>query len=327
MCTAISLLTRDHYFGRNLDLEYGYQETVTVTPRAYPFRFRKAGTLERHYAMIGMATVVDGYPLYYEATNEKGLSMAGLNFPRSAVYLPEHEGVDNITPFESIPWILGQCASVEEAEHLLSRMILVDIPFSQDLPLSPLHWMISDRHRSIVVEPMAEGLRIYEDPVGVMTNEPPFDYHLYNLNHYLNLSADPAIDRSGMDLTPHSNGMGGIGLPGDFSSSSRFVKAAFVKSNSICGEGEEESVSQFFHILSSVAMPRGAVRMGRDKQEITRYSCCCNTDRGIYYYTTYDNCRISAVDMGLEDLCGTEPVCYPLMERPQIYIQNGPKGR
>jgi choloylglycine hydrolase len=187
--------------------------------------------------------------------------------------------------------------------------------------------MISDRTRSIVVEPLAQGIKIYDNPVGVMTNDPPFEYHLYNLNHYLNLSVDPAVDRSGMRLVPYSNGMGGIGLPGDFSSASRFVKAAFVKSNSVCGNGEGESVSQFFHILSSVAMPRGSVRMAPNKYEITRYSCCCNTSKGIYYYTTYDNTRITAVDMGLENLDGDTPICYPLMECPQIYIQNGPKGR
>lgn len=327
MCTAISLRTGDHYFGRNLDLEYSYKERIAITPKAFPFHFRRMSPLSQHYAMIGMATVVGGYPLYYEATNEAGLSMAGLNFPKSAVYLPEQADMDNIAPFEFIPWILGQCATVHEAEEKLKRINLVDIPFSDTLPLSPLHWIISDKERSIVVEPMAEGLRTYENPVGVLTNEPPFDYHLYNLTHYLNLSPNPATDRSGMSLTAMSNGMGGIGLPGDFSSASRFVKASFVKSNSVCSKGEEESVSQFFHILSSVAMPRGSVHMGKDQYEITRYSCCCNTDKGIYYYTTYENSQISAVDMRLENLDSTQPICYPLMERPQILIQNGQKGR
>ena len=85
MCTAVSYRTRDHYFGRNLDLDYSYQETVTITPRNYPFRFRNKTTLESHYAMIGMATMADGYPLYYEATNEKGLSMAGLNWMKTEI--------------------------------------------------------------------------------------------------------------------------------------------------------------------------------------------------------------------------------------------------
>lgn len=327
MCTAISLCNHHHYFGRNLDLEYGYHETVTITPRAVPFHFRRAGSLTHHYAMIGMATVVDGYPLYYEATNEHGLSMAGLNFPKSAVYFPPTEGADNISPFEFIPWILGQCADVAQAENALKSLRLVNIAFSARLPLSPLHWIISDRSRSIVVESMADGLRVHDNPYGVMTNEPPFDYHLYNVSNYLNLTADPAVDRSGLALMPFSNGMGGIGLPGDFSSASRFVKAAFVKANSVCNGDEEENVSQFFHILSSVAMPRGSVRMGEGKYEITRYACCCNTDRGVYYYTTYDSCRITAVDMGLENLDSQSLICYPLMERPQIEIQNGQKGR
>lgn len=324
MCTAITYRTKDHYFGRNLDLEYGYQETVTVTPRNYPFRFRKVSHLDSHYAMIGMATVIDGYPLYYEATNEKGLSMAGLNFPGIARYLPEKAGIDNVAPFEFIPWILGQCSNVEEAEQKLGTLQLTDIPFSEQFPPSPLHWIISDRDRSIVAEPMEDGLKIWDDPVGVLTNNPPFDFHLYHLSNFMNVSIDPASNRFSerFDVKPYSNGMGGIGLPGDFSSASRFVRAAFVKLNSISGEIEAESVSQFFHILSSVAMPRGCVRMRPDEYEITRYSCCCNTDRGIYYYTTYDNSQITGIDMHREDLDGSAPVTFPLIDKLQIRMQN-----
>lgn len=324
MCTAVTYKTRDHYFGRNLDLEYSYQEAVTVTPRNYPFRFRMVEPMNNHYAMIGMATVMDGYPLYYEATNEKGLSMAGLNFPGNAAYLPPCPGKKNITPFEFIPYLLGQCANISEVRAHLQNLNLVNVPFSEALPLSPLHWIIADRKASITVEPMAEGLRIHENPVGVLTNNPPFDYHLYNLRHYLNVSVDPAVSRfsENFKMTPYSNGMGGIGLPGDFSSASRFVKAAFVKLNSLSGESEEESVSQFFHILSSVAMPRGSVRIRPGEYEITLYSCCCNVDKGIYYYSTYDNSRIIGVDMHREDLNGSAPVCYPLMKSEPLQIQN-----
>lgn len=324
MCTAVTYKTRDHYFGRNLDLEYSYREAVTITPRNYPFRFRKAASLQSHYAMIGMATVIDDYPLYYEATNENGLSMAGLNFPGIARYLPEKEDMDNITPFEFIPWILGQCATVDDVKARLERLNLVDISFSSEFPLSPLHWIIADREQSITVEPMEDGLHIFDNPIGVLTNNPPFDFHLYNLRNYLNVSIDPAVSRFSehFDMQPYSNGMGGIGLPGDFSSASRFVKAAFVKLNSLSGESEAESVSQFFHILSSVAMPRGSVRMRPNEYEITLYSCCCNVDRGIYYYTTYDNSRITGVDMHRENLDGVSPVSYPLLTDRPIEIQN-----
>lgn len=324
MCTAVSYKTHDHYFGRNLDLEYYYDEAVTITPRNYPFQFRCAATLDNHYAMIGMATISDGYPLYYEATNEKGLSMAGLNFPEMAVYLPENVTMDNITPFEFIPWILGQCASVAEARDFLKRLNLVNIPFSQQYPLSPLHWIIADRDQSITVEPMADGLHIFDNPIGILTNNPPFDYHLYNLRNYLNVSIDPAVNRFSdhYDIKPYSNGMGGIGLPGDFSSASRFVKAAFVKLNSLAGDNEEDRVGQFFRILSSVAMPRGSVRMDENKYEITVYSCCCNTDKGIYYYTTYNHLNIIGVDMHREDLNSSSPIAYPLMKNQTFQIQN-----
>lgn len=143
MCTAATYYSADHYFGRNLDLDYSYNETVTVTPRKYPFSFRKAGAMSEHYAMIGMAFVVGGYPLYYDAVNEKGLGMAGLNFPGNADYKEEKDGCDNITPFEFIPWVLGQCADLEEAKLLLGKINLIDVCFSDELPLSPLHWISS----------------------------------------------------------------------------------------------------------------------------------------------------------------------------------------
>ena len=178
MCTAITYKTKDHYFGRNLDLEYSYKETVTVTPRNYVFDFRKMGKLESHFAMVGMAYIADGYPLYYDATNEKGLSAAGLNFPENADYKAYCDGKENVAPFELIP------------------------------------------------------------------------------------------------------------------------------------------------ILRSVEMQRGCVLLGNGLYEITVYSSCCNTDRGIYYYTTYDNSRIHAVDMHRENLQGSELIAYPLKKDLEIAYQN-----
>ena len=134
MCTAITYQTKDNYFGRNLDLDYVYQETVTITPRRYPLRFRQMGTLDRHYAMIGMAYVLGDYPLYYDATNEAGLSMAGLNFPGNAVYRQEEPGRDNVTPFEFIPWVLGRCATVAEARFCWTASTSGAFPFVRSFP-------------------------------------------------------------------------------------------------------------------------------------------------------------------------------------------------
>lgn len=323
MCTAATYKTTDYYFGRNLDYEFSYSETVTVTPRNYPFHFRRMGDMSSHYAMIGMAFVQMDYPLYYDATNEKGLSMAGLNFPGNADYKPEDPAKDNVTPFEFIPWILGQCATVSEAREKLSHLSLLKEDFNPQLPLSPLHWMISDRDESIVVESVSEGLKIYDNPVGVMTNNPAFDFHLLNLTNYMGLTRDEPVSRFSQELTliPYSRGMGAIGLPGDLSSASRFVKAAFTKLNSLSGQSESESVSQFFHILASVAQQRGCCRVEHGF-EYTIYSSCCNTDKGIYYYTTYENSQITGVDMHRENLDSTALVSYPLIQGQQIRMQN-----
>ncbi len=324
MCTAITYTTKDHYFGRNLDLEYSYHETVTITPRNYPLHFRKVQTLEHHYALIGMAFVVEDYPLYYDAVNEKGLAMAGLNFPGNAYYAPEAAGRDNVTPFELIPWILGQCATVAEAKNLLEYINLVNMNFSDQLPLSPLHWIIADKEEAITVEAVADGLKIYDNPVGVLTNNPTFDFMMNYLTIYRDLSPYPSENHISdkVSLPVYCQGFGGMGLPGDYSSPSRFVRAAFTKLNAVSGASEGESVSQFFHLLGSVEMPRGCVRLENGKNDLTIYSSCCNQDRGIYYYKTYDNSRINAVDMHREDLDGRKVISYPLLKDQSIHFQN-----
>ena len=327
MCTAISFCTKDHYFGRNLDLEYSYNETVTVTPRYYPFPFRKLPTLHQHYAMIGMAYIQNDYPLYYDATNEKGLSMAGLNFPGNAYYFEVTEGLNNVTPFELIPWVLGKCSSVSEAVSLLKGTNICNIPYSDELPLTPLHWLLSDATQSVTIESTKEGLAIYPNPVGVLTNNPPFPIQMFQLNNYMSLSSLPAKNHFSDKLTldAYSRGMGALGLPGDFSSSSRFVRAAFLKENSVCGNSDSESISQFFHLLGNVAHPRGSVvfaSSGVDSYEITIYSSCCNTTKGIYYYTTYENSRITGIDMYAENLDGCKLISYPLLTTQDILMQN-----
>lgn len=323
MCTAITFRTKDHYFGRNLDFEYGFGESVVITPRNYSFTFRKSAKMENHYAIIGMAVVDKGYPLYFDGTNEKGLSMAGLYFPGNAVYQPEKPGMDNITPFEFIPWILGDCENVSQATKKLSNLNLIDIAYSKQYPLSPLHWIITDRDNSVVVEPMAEGTKIFENPVGVLTNNPPFDFHLHNLTGYLNLTREEPTSRfaPNYELSPYSRGMGAIGLPGDLSSPSRFVRAAFIKLNSVCEDNDTASICQFFHILGSVEQQEGCARVG-NAFEKTIYTSCCNTNQGIYYYTTYENSQITGVSMHNLDLDQSKVSVFPLSTQTQIRMEN-----
>ena len=146
---------------------------------------------------------------------------------------------------------------------------------------------------------MKEGLKIYENPYGVLTNNPPFPFHQMNLHNYLNLTADAPKNRfaKGVELETYGQGMGALGLPGDASPASRFVRAAFLKWNAKSEKEESANVSQFFHILDGVAMVRGTVITEEGKYDYTTYSCCVNAQTGVYYYKTYDDSRIRAAKL------------------------------
>lgn len=326
MCTAVTYKTNDFYMGRTLDYEFSYGDEITVTPRNYSFTLRHGGKLENHYAIIGMAHVAGNYPLYYDAINEKGLGIAGLNFVGNATYKPVNPDSDKkqITQFELIPFILGTCASLKEAKEALKNMDLVDTPFSPQLPVGSLHWLIADETGSITVEAVKEGLMIYDNPAGVLTNNPPFPQQMFQLNNYMHLSPRQPVNTFSKDLplNTYSRGMGALGLPGDLSSSSRFVRASYVKMNSRCNGDELSSVSQFFHILGSVDQQRGCCEVSEGAYEITIYTSCCNTTKGIYYYTTYDNHQITAVDIYAENLDSDKLIRYPIILNGEIRWHN-----
>ena len=324
MCTAATYQTADFYFGRTLDHTMTYGECVTLTPRRFPLPFRHLPTLESHHAILGMALVMEDYPLYFDALNDRGLAMAGLNFLGNAHYGAPRADAHNVAQFELIPWVLGQCATVEEAETLLRSTQLADTPFREDMPPAQLHWLIAGHGKAITLEVTRDGLHIYPNPVGVLTNNPPFPQQMFRLRDYMGLSPAAPDNRFApeLELTPYSYGMGAMGLPGDLSSQSRFVRAAFTRLNSQSGQGESSSISQFFHILGTVAQPRGCTKMADGSYEITLYTSCCNTDKGIYYYTTYENNQITGVDLQRENLEGTALRQYPLTQIQQIQFSN-----
>lgn len=324
MCTAATYRTDDFYMGRTLDYEFSYGEEITVMPRNFPLSFRHGGGTDRHYAIIGMAHVADGYPMFYDAVNEKGLGMAGLNFAASARYSEPEDGKQNVAQFEFIPWVLSQFASLGQARSAIEKINLVGTTYDSRYPAAKMHWIIADKSGAITVEPTESGLKIYDNAPGVLTNEPPFDMQLFNLNNYMRLSPKQPENSfsDALDLGTYSRGMGGLGLPGDLSSMSRFVRAAFTKLNSLSGSGEAESVGQFFHILGSVEQVRGCCEVAQDKYEITIYTSCFNADNGVYYYTTYNNRRITAVDMHRENLDSDSLARYPMLDKEDVLRQN-----
>lgn len=324
MCTAAAYTTRDFYFGRTLDYEFSYGEEIAITPRNFCLNFRHVQSHPSHYAIIGIAHVMDAYPLYYEAANEAGLAMAGLNFVGNAHYGEILSGKDNIASFELIPWVLCQCSNVAEAKKLLANIHIVSTAFCPSLPASQLHWLIADRENTITVESRMNGVHIMDNPVGVLTNNPPFEYQMHQLSRYMSLSTKNPENQFSkqLPLNAYSRGMGALGLPGDLSSESRFVRAAFVKMNSQCDGSEEESLSQFFHILGAVEQQKGCCEVAEGAFEYTIYTSCCNVSRGIFYYTTYSNRQISAIDLHRENLDGDSLIRFPLIAKQQIRFQN-----
>lgn len=314
MCTSIVFHAGDTYTGRNLDLEYSFGERVVILPRHARLTFRRMPPLPCHQAVIGMASVAEGYPLFAEGVNESGVYLAGLNFPGNACYPPEEGEGEALAPWELIPWLLGTCETAAQAAEQLARIPLLGAPFRPGMPLAPLHWHIADRHGAFVAEPMAEGMKVYPDPVGVLTNNPPFPFHQANLSQYLGMSAAQPECRLDPDLglEPFGQGMGAVGLPGDYSPASRYVRAAFCLRNAVCPPEEVAAVAQFFHLLDAVAMPRGTVRTPEGKWDETRYACCVNTRTGSYYYKTYDGHGLAAVAFTEERRAGTQLLEFPL---------------
>ncbi|MBQ8248805.1 MAG: choloylglycine hydrolase [Clostridia bacterium] len=306
MCTAVSISGERHLFGRTLDIESSYGESVIAVPRNHRLDFLREPPQKSHLALIGIGCVRGGVPLYFDAMNEAGLSAAGLNFSLSAKYHPATDNVHNIASFEVIPWILSQCKNLQEAKELLQNTSITNDSFSVDLPSTPLHWIIADKTGSITVESVSSGLKIYENRFGILTNEPPFEYHEFHLADFLRLT--PTTPQNDLcreiELTPYSRGMGAIGLPGDFSSASRFVRAFFVKSH-IETAPKSDEINRFFHVMNSVNVPYGCQKNESGQNMYTLYTSCADAETLTYHFATYDDRQIRSVKLTDELMNGT----------------------
>ena len=320
MCTAVSINENGHFFGRTLDIECSLVQKIVIMPRNFKLNYLYEGGQENHFAMIGVAHVSNCYPLYFDAVNEHGLCIAGLSFTGNAVYHMKHKSNYNVASFELIPWILGQCESLKDAAELLRKTNITPDSFSEKLSATPLHWIVSDKGGSITVESTKDGLKIYDNPVGILTNNPDFNFHIANISQYVNLTPTVPQNRLApiLPLKQFSKGFGSLGLPGDFSSASRFVRATFFKYHTT---GYQNEVCRLLRILDLVSVPYGCVINNDHTPHYTVYSSCIDTGSLVYYYSTFGCRRTCAVDLKNADLNSRELSSFEMVEHDDIKMQ------
>ena len=301
MCTAVRF-TDDQgnlYFGRNLDWTAGYGEKILRMPAdaQVPAGFERPGDPAVGHAVIGVGLMEEGVPLYFDCANDAGLAVAGLNFPQSARYASEPvPGSVNVAAYEFPYWVARNFSSVDEVRGALSDVTVVGRPVSPRFPVASLHWMIADASGAVVVECLESGMRVWDDDADVLANEPDFGWHRQNLRNYLMLTGEvPAGATWGeARLTPFGAGAGAAGLPGDWRSPSRFVRAAFVNAHFPVKSGERDNVARLFGTLGSVAVPEGCAQMAGGEQERTLYASGFSAATLTYYHASADNPVIQA---------------------------------
>lgn len=297
MCTAINDASKFHLFGRTLDLEYSLEEQVVITPRRFELDFLHEEKSYEHLAIIGTAHIANGTPLYYDGMNEKGLCAAALRLPALAAYHDKKDGKINLASFELIPWVLCRFESAAEAREALRDVNITPECFSGMLASTPLHWIVADKRESFVIESVEDGVRIYDNPYGVLTNAPDFPTQCVMLEEY----GEPRL--------------------GDLSSSSRFIRAVNAKQYTLPAEKKTPAISRFFHLMSTVNQPHGLFRAD-ERQLRTVYTSCMDTEGLTYYFTTYDCRKIRGVRMKNAHLDLDTITPFPMKRKEWIHFLN-----
>ncbi len=290
MCTAIMIKQKDgHPFvARNFDYDPKSQLKVTKVPRNYPFTF-EISTKKHHvkYAMIGMTLRHEGTFVFVDGVNEVGLCCAILDLPTTA---PWNESLDlnktNLLPTDVSFYFLTQFATVTELRHHIDQLNIMAPPHHPFASTTKIHWMVCDQQgNSIVIEQTETGLQIYDNEIGVLTNSPTFDQHLMNLSLYL---------KKENELTTP--------IPGDYSSPSRFIRAALLKKYIQLEETPSATIHACFQILSSVAMLPGVLKRTQGENYETRYTACMSLNPPCYHYKLFNSFEFHSLHLTTEDL-------------------------
>lgn len=330
MCTAITLKTSEnhHLIGRNFDTKPMNDLAVTVAPRGFNYLNNVTNQeIKSKYAFLGMSMFYQKHIIFADGINEKGLCCMILNLPKFASW-KDHliEGKANVAPYDVILWILSNFSTLSEVKEGLKSLNIVALPNDEIALATQTHWLVTDTSgQSIVIEQTKGKLTVYNNKVGVLTNSPTFDWHLNNLDRYIHVKSEQAKETKWGEqvLQPYSKGFGGIGIPGDSSSPSRFVKAAFLRNHVNIGEGDTSAIGECFHILDNVAMVRGTVEGSSEGGcYLTQYTSCICLENQRYYYKTYESFQIQVIDLKKENLDAKGLKIFPYLTKLQLNYQN-----
>lgn len=300
MCTGVRFTdaSGNMFWGRNFDWNERYGEIPLVMPKGFVLERAFGQPEPAKHAAVGMSTQFNGYPLFFNCGNDAGLAVGGLNFAGYAKFADAPvEGKTNIAAYEFPAWVGANFATVDEVEAALRDTVVVAKAIDPGLPVAMLHWMVADAKRSIVAECQADGLHVYEDDVDVLTNQPPFPWHMENLRNYMNCGNQWAgtVTWDKHAMTPFGSGSCMRGIPGDTYATSRFVRAAYTNAFYPKKETEHDNVVRMLHTLGNVSMVEGNAAMEDGSFEMTLFSDCYSAATCTYYFNTYDDPCIQAV--------------------------------
>jgi choloylglycine hydrolase len=309
-CTGIRLVAKDGGVIAARTLEFGFDLHSEVL--VVPVGTALTGTLPdggkgisytTKYGFLGANA--EGLTAIVDGINDQGLYVGLFYFPGYASYADatKENAARAMAPHEYANWLLGNFANVEEVKANFNKVALVPVVVEAIEQVAPVHFVVHDRSgKSVVIEPVNKSLKIHDNPLGVVTNSPTFDWHMTNLRNYVNLTATnvPPIDLGGIKLAQLGQGSGLRGLPGDFTPPSRFVRAVAFSQAALPSDNAAQAVLQAFHILNNFDIPFGSVREvdnGHIHAEATTWTSASDLKNLRWYFKTYDNQSIRSVDL------------------------------
>ena len=332
-CTGILLTAEDGTVVHARTLEFGLdlQSNVLMVPRGWA----RVGTTpnradglkwKARYASLGANGA--GLPFIFDGLNEMGLAVGTFYFPTTAGYMPyaAADASKTLAPWEVGSWLLENFATVAEVRANIGRVVVPEVVFKAWGFVPPVHYVVHDASgTSIVIEYVAGKLNVHDDPLGVMTNSPAFDWQMTNLRNYVNFSMSdhPPVRLGSVTLTPFGQGSGMLGMPGDFTPPSRFVRAAAFSQSVLPAKTGIEAVLQAFHVLNDFDIPKGSARAkdahGNVSADYTLWTSANDLKAKRFYFRTFENSQIRMVDLLKMNLDAKGIVTIPMQGDEAIH--------